>query len=74
MSMLGAAGCGYKGVRVCPHLSGLGDNFTCLKFRVELDKERRTGEPLRAQTCLDEAWKDAESKLAIQRKLKGNTP
>lgn len=72
---LGAAGCGYefaKPEHKCGFLtrseSLFGEEFVCAKYYEQLQKDLRSGHPLRSKTCSEDAWKDAESKLAIEKK------
>ena len=70
--MLGAAGCGYNTNHVCPFLTGnntlFDKQFTCLKYRQDLQKHSTTGEPFRAKICGELANAGGDAKYLKSRR------
>lgn len=67
---LGAAGCGYEYNNAefkCPFLGGELFGFKCLKYHKDLDKDEKSGHPLRDKQCSDDASKEWNSKRAKER-------
>ena len=67
---LGAAGCGYEYNNAeykCPFLKNELFSFKCLKYHKDLDKDKRSGHPLRDKECSEDASKEWNSKRAKER-------
>ena len=69
----GAAGCGleYQNTNgTCGFLQNTPTGFECLKYHTKLKTNRTTKHPFRCSACCESATREAESKLASQRKVK----